>query len=83
MPQNEHQTFESQVLNHYPQVRDSVVKAPDFHTWKDGLPAVTIDETTFYVRGGDMLKDEDQVIFEWARQNGLLSDEALVVATQT
>jgi hypothetical protein len=38
---------------------------------------IEIDGETLYVRGGDMLRDEDQVIFEWARRNGLLSDEAI------
>jgi len=68
---------ERRLLNRYPEVRDAVLASPAFLEWRSGLPTVEIDGEKLYVRGGDMLRDEDQVIFEWARRNGMLSDEAI------
>jgi hypothetical protein len=48
--------------------------------WKNTLRALEIDGETLYVRGGDMLRDEDQLIVEWARKQGLLSDEEIARA---
>jgi len=73
-------TAETRVLNRYPDIRDRVAVAPEFVAWRRSLRAVVIDGETLYVRGGDMLRDEDQVIFEWARKNGLLTDSAIQTA---
>jgi hypothetical protein len=73
-------TAETRVLNHYPDIRHRVARAPEFVAWRQGLRALVVDGETFYLRGGDMLRDEDQVIFEWARKNGLLTDAAIQAA---
>lgn len=67
-------SFEARVLDRYPDIRKAVSESTDFLVWRDSLPSVDVDNERFYIRGGDMLKDEDQVVFEWARKNGLLSD---------
>jgi hypothetical protein len=73
-------TTEAWVLECYPEVRRMVVESPAFAGWLAGLPVVEVDEEKLYVRGGDMLRDEDQVIFEWARKNGLLTEAAIAQA---
>lgn len=69
-------TFESIVLDRNPGVREAVLASEDFQAWKDTLPTVIVDGIKFYIRGGDMLKDEDQVIFEWAYRSGLLPEDS-------
>jgi len=80
MTADQEPSAERRVLDHYPAVRDAVLASPAFVEWRSGLPTIEIDGARLYVRGGDMLRDEDQVIFEWARRNGLLSDEAIASA---
>jgi len=46
-----------------------VSSLPEFRQWLDSLPQVVVDDVRYYVRGGDMLKDSDEVLWEWARKN--------------
>ena len=66
------ETWESRILNSHAEVREAVSGSEDFRAWKDRLPSVVVDGVRYYVRGGDMLRDEDQLIFEWALRAGLL-----------
>ena len=75
-----HRTAERRVLDHYPDIRRFVVESPAFAAWLCGLTALDVDGETLYLRGGDLLRDQDQVIFEWARQKGLLTDTAIARA---
>lgn len=70
-------TREARILSRFPEVRAKVLESPEFAAWLDGLTALDVDGETLYLRGGDMLRDQDQVIFEWARQSGLLTDAAI------
>lgn len=76
----EERSRESRVLARYPDIRREVVASPAFQAWRGALPATEIDGERLYVRGGDMLRDEEQVIFEWARKAGLLTDAAIAAA---
>jgi hypothetical protein len=68
-------TWESRILDRHAGAREAALASKDFHAWKDRLPSVVVDGTRYYIRGGDMLMDEDQLIFEWALQAGLLPEE--------
>ncbi len=70
-------TFEATVLNYYPDVRDAVAASADYAAWRDDLEKVEVDGEELYIRGGDMLKDEEQIMFEWARLQGMISDEEI------
>jgi hypothetical protein len=70
-------TLETRALDVYPNIRTAVVNSPAFVAWLGTLPQVEVDGETLYLRGGDMLRDRDQIIFEWARRNGLLTEEAI------
>jgi hypothetical protein len=73
----EHRTFEARVLDLYPEIRTAVVNSPAFADWLRTLTKVVVDGETLYVRGGDILRDRDQIIFEWARRNGQLTGAAI------
>jgi hypothetical protein len=70
-------SFEAHVLDQYPRIRKAVSESIDFIVWRDSLPSVVVDDERLYIRGGDMLKDEDQLIFEWARKHDLLPDSLI------
>ncbi len=73
-------TVEARVLDHYPEIRRQVLESGEFSVWLQGLTALEVDGETLYLRGGDMLRDEDQVIFEWARKRGWLTEAAIDLA---
>jgi hypothetical protein len=70
-------SYEAQILDNNPEVRAAVSESEAFRAWKEDLPTVNVDQVRYYVRGGDMLKDEDQIMLEWARRfrPGLLPPE--------
>jgi hypothetical protein len=74
MCNNADKSFEAQVLDRNPRIRKAVSESTDFIVWRDSLRSVIVDEERFFIRGGDLLRDEDQIIFEWARKHGLLPD---------
>ena len=70
-------TYESTMLDRYPDMRDRARESQEYQEWRATLKPIDIDGVNFYVRDGDRLKDENQILFEWARQHGLLTDEML------
>lgn len=62
------ETPERRLLDKNPGARDLIESLPDFLAWRDALPTVEVDGEIFWVVGGDQLKDDDQVIVEWAWQ---------------
>jgi len=61
-------TREAVFLDQHPGVRELVAAMPDFIMWRDTLPVVEVDGETFYVVGGDQLKDYDQMCVAWVNQ---------------
>lgn len=60
---------ESHLSERHPDIRDAVSSLPEYQQWVESLPHVVVDDVHYYVRGGDMLKDSDQVLWEWTRKN--------------
>ncbi len=73
-------TLEARVLDHHPEIRARLAGSGDFAAWLKSLKALEVDGETLYLRGGDQLRDRDQVMFEWARTQGWLTDEAIARA---
>jgi hypothetical protein len=74
MAEPEEKTFEALLLEDHPEVRNTVLASEEFIAWRNRLPSVVVDGVKYYIRGGDMLKDEDQIVVEWARKTRLLHD---------
>lgn len=74
MPEQEEdeKTIESALLDQHPDVRARVLASGEFHAWKEAMPSVVVDDVRYYIRGGDMLRDLDQLVVEWAHGTGLL-----------
>jgi hypothetical protein len=68
-------TLESQALDEHPEVREQVLATEGFQTWIDSLPKFELDGETLYLPTGDVPVDEDQLVYQWARTNGLLEGE--------
>lgn len=71
------ETSERRLLEENPGIRELIESLPEFRAWRDARPMVDVDGEIFWVVGGDQLKDNDQIIVEWARQYqpGLLGSE--------
>ena len=78
----ENRTLEAKVLDRYPDIRRVVTDSAAFADWLSTLTTLEVDGETLYVRAGDILRDRDQIMFEWARQNGLLTDAAIARALE-
>lgn len=68
----EQQTDEARELDAHPEVRSLVMGSPDFQAWKAGVPKFELDGETMYLPTGDVPVDEDQLVYQWARTNGLI-----------
>jgi hypothetical protein len=61
-------TPEHALLEGHPAARQLIESSTEFLAWRDALPTVEVDGDTFWVVGGDQLKDRDQITVAWARQ---------------
>lgn len=61
-------TSEANLLSRHPGARECLATLQDFIAWRDALPIVEVDNETFYVVGGDQLKDHDQISVAWINQ---------------
>lgn len=68
MVDRDERTHEAQILDNNHVVCAAVSESEEFRVWKENLPTVEVDQVNYYVRGGDMLKDEDQIMIKWARR---------------
>ena len=71
----ENESFATRALAELPDLRQQVSASTEFRGWLDGHKRLVVDGTRFYVVGGDMLKDEDEMILTWARQHNLIDPE--------
>lgn len=65
-------TTEARQLDAHPEVRTQVTSSDDFQSWKASLPKFELDGEVLYLPTGDVPVDEDQLVYQWARTNGLL-----------
>jgi len=73
-------TLEARVLDHHPEIRVRPAEPHEFAARLQVLKPLEVDGETLYLRGGDLLRDRDQVMFEWARKQGWITDEAIARA---
>jgi hypothetical protein len=74
---DESTSFAARFLRQAPGIRDRVLASHEFTEWLKPSKSVVIDGNKFYIVGGDMLKDEDEMILNWARKQGLVDQETL------
>jgi hypothetical protein len=74
---DENTTFAARFLRQAPGMRDRILASREFADWLKPSKSVVIDGSKFYIVGGDMLKDEDEMILSWARKQGLVNQEAI------
>ena len=67
-------SFEGRELDRLRGVRKQVLVSKEFQAWRDSLPNQILDGEKLYFHWGDTPRDDDQVIYEWAVQAGLIPD---------
>jgi hypothetical protein len=70
-------TFASRVLARHPELRKRALESDDFQKWLKSYATVDVDGTQFYVMGGDMLRDQDEMMLNWIRRQGLIDQKAI------
>lgn len=83
MPDDNNKTFATRFLDQHPDIRSAVTGSPGFASWKGQFPEMNIDGISYYLSGGkahpnpgaDQLKEEDELILQWARMNKLVSED--------
>jgi hypothetical protein len=69
------ESFATRFFARHPEIKARVMASEEFAAWRDRFRTVTVDEKSYHVVGGDMLRDSDEVALDWARQHGLVSQE--------
>ena len=70
-------TFASRVLARHPELRKQALGSDSFQKWLKACSTVEVDGTQFYVVGGDMLRDHDEMILNWSRKQGLIDQQTI------
>jgi hypothetical protein len=70
-------TFASRVLARHPELRKQALGSDSFQKWLKAYSTVEVDGTQFYVVGGDMLRDHDEMILNWSRKQGLIDQQTI------
>lgn len=73
-------TLAGRVFARLPQVRARLEASDGFRTWLETHPSVVVDEQTFFVVGGDMLRDHEEMLLDWARGQGAIPADVLSAA---
>lgn len=77
MPDRENTSFATRLLHHLPQIKDVVNASKEFHQWLENFKIINVDGEQFYLVGGDMLRDYDEMIVDWAREKKIITQETV------
>ncbi|MEQ1808665.1 MAG: hypothetical protein ABL889_01975 [Terricaulis sp.] len=72
------QTFAAAALELVEGGRDRIAQLPEFTNWLAKHRQVVVDDVAFFVVGGDMLKDQDEMMLYWARRSGLIDEQSIL-----
>jgi hypothetical protein len=67
-------SFAARFLAQHRELRERVQKDQAFRDWLRQFRTVTVDDETYFVVGGDQLRDEDELVLEWARRHQLVTE---------
>jgi hypothetical protein len=68
------------ILAQMPAVREQIRSSPDFAAWRDGHRSFHDGKTRLFLVGGDIGKDEEELMLDWARDQGLLDERTIAEA---
>ena len=74
---NDGKSFAARFFKRRPDLRQKIRDSPVFQMWRDQFPRVVVDNIEYFVMGGDMLKDEDELMLEWARRENMVTEDEL------
>lgn len=80
MPDERSGTFAERVLARLPAVRQQIQSSPEFAAWRDSHRSFDDGTTKLFLVGGDLGKDEEELMLDWARRNGLIDEQMLADA---
>jgi hypothetical protein len=75
MSVNANESNSARFLRYRPELRQHIQNLPQFQKWLESFKKLVLDDKELYIVGGDMFKDQDEMILDWARMNGLVQQE--------
>jgi hypothetical protein len=70
-------SFATRFFRRRPDLLGRVLGSAEFGAWLGRHKAVVVDGITYFVVGGDMLRDRDEMALTWARRNAVVSEEEI------
>jgi hypothetical protein len=79
MMPDDNETTAGRLLNQHPGLRERIRTSDAFREWRARHKALDVDGVQYFVaagepfvRGGDTLMDEDELMVEWAKLTGII-----------
>jgi ribosomal protein L16 Arg81 hydroxylase len=70
-------SFAARFLALHADLRERIEKDEAFQNWLGQFATVTVDNETYFVVGGDQLRDRDELVLEWARRHQLVTENEI------
>ena len=70
-------SFATRFFRRRPELLGQILGSAEFAAWLGRHKTVVVDGTTYFVVGGDMLRDRDEMALTWARRSGAVSEEEI------
>jgi hypothetical protein len=70
-------SFAARFMKDRGELRERILANAEFGDWIGQFKQLEIDDERLYVVGGDMLKDRDELVLEWARRQKLVTQDEI------
>lgn len=70
-------SFAARFFAQHADLRERIQKDEAFRNWLSHFRTVNVDEETYFIVGGDQLRDEDELVLEWARRHQLVTEDEI------
>jgi hypothetical protein len=77
MADEDEASFATRFFRRRPELLDRVLGSAEFAAWLSRYKTVVVDGVTYFIVGGDTLRDHDEMALTWARQSGVVSEEEI------
>jgi hypothetical protein len=76
MGQGEERSAAARFFVEHEELRRRALASPGYVQWRRQFPTIEVDGKPFRLVGGDMLRDEDELLLMWSRQENIVSERA-------
>jgi hypothetical protein len=70
-------SFATRFFRRRPKLLGRILGSAEFAAWLGRHKTVVVDGILYFVVGGDMLRDRDEMALVWARRSGAVGEEEI------